>query len=44
MNDSKYRRYAKECLEMASVTEDPQVRAYLLCSVLWVSIISEALP
>ena len=25
-----YRRYARECLEMANATEDPQVRATLL--------------
>jgi len=26
----KYRRYARECLEMANVTDDPQLRATLL--------------
>jgi hypothetical protein len=26
----EYRRYAKECLEMARTSEDPQVRAALL--------------
>jgi len=26
----EYRRYARECLEMANVTEDPQLRATLL--------------
>ena len=25
-----YRRFARECLEMANVTEDPKVRATLL--------------
>jgi hypothetical protein len=30
MGRQEYRRYAKECLEMANATDDPKVRATLL--------------